>query len=381
MPLYELCGDAIVDVPETRFAAEGIAERADLQRVLRDRIEVIAPDLLVVSEEFGEWDDSRRRIDLLAIDKDANLVVVELKRTEDGGHMELQALRYAAMVSKMRFDQVVDVFGRYLDGRGKDRAEAELQILQHLEWDEPEEDNFGQDVRVILASAEFSKEVTTSVLSLVERGIDIRCVRLKPYKFDGRLLVDVEQIIPLKEAESYQVRVREKEGEERQARRRRQQEPWTGYWYVNVCDGPHRSWTDCRNYGFVAAGQHPKYSRALKKLSVGDEIFAYERGQGYVGHGTVTTEAMPAKEFRVKGQPLFELKLAQPGIKTNADDHDNCEWVVGVRWLSSVPLAEAKTFSGAFANQNVVCKLRHSETIKFVEREFKLPAAPTANTE
>ncbi len=53
---------------------------------------MIAPDLLVVSEEFGEWDDSRRRIDLLAIDRDANLVVIELKRTEDGGHMELQAI-------------------------------------------------------------------------------------------------------------------------------------------------------------------------------------------------------------------------------------------------------------------------------------------------
>jgi hypothetical protein len=32
---------------------------------------------------------------------------MELKRTEDGGHMELQVIRYAAMVSKMTFDKVV----------------------------------------------------------------------------------------------------------------------------------------------------------------------------------------------------------------------------------------------------------------------------------
>jgi len=64
---------------------------------------------LVVSEEFGDWEDSRRRIDLLGIDKAANLVVIELKRTEDGGHMELQAIRYAAMVSKMTFDRLVEV--------------------------------------------------------------------------------------------------------------------------------------------------------------------------------------------------------------------------------------------------------------------------------
>ena len=46
----------------------------------------IAPETLVISEEFGEWEDSRRRIDLLGLDKDARLVVIELKRTEDGGH-------------------------------------------------------------------------------------------------------------------------------------------------------------------------------------------------------------------------------------------------------------------------------------------------------
>ena len=57
------------------------------------------PSGMVLAEEFGEWEASRRRIDLLVLDKDANLVVVELKRTDDGGHMELQALRYAAMVS------------------------------------------------------------------------------------------------------------------------------------------------------------------------------------------------------------------------------------------------------------------------------------------
>ena len=52
--------------------------------------------VLVVAEEFGDWEESKRRIDLLGLDRDATLVVIELKRTDDGGHMELQAIRYAA---------------------------------------------------------------------------------------------------------------------------------------------------------------------------------------------------------------------------------------------------------------------------------------------
>ena len=77
----------------------GLHERRDLQRLLRENVEVIAPETLVIAEEFGDWEDSRRRIDLLAVDKAANLVVIELKRTEDGGHMDLQSIRYASMVS------------------------------------------------------------------------------------------------------------------------------------------------------------------------------------------------------------------------------------------------------------------------------------------
>ena len=39
-------------------------------------VEVIAPDTLVIAEEFGEWEDSRRRIDLLGIDKEGYFIVI-----------------------------------------------------------------------------------------------------------------------------------------------------------------------------------------------------------------------------------------------------------------------------------------------------------------
>lgn len=107
MAIFEMQADQIVKIPETSFDREGLRERTDLQRLLRENIEVVAPDTLVLSEEFGDWDDSRRRIDLLGIDRQANLVVFELKRDETGGHMELQAIRYAAMVSTMTFEQAV----------------------------------------------------------------------------------------------------------------------------------------------------------------------------------------------------------------------------------------------------------------------------------
>lgn len=217
MAIYEVGKNALVPLENTTFAKAGVYERLDLQRLLRSQIEVIAPNTLIISEEFGDWGDSRRRIDMLGVDKEANLVVVELKRTEDGGHMDLQAIRYAAMVSTMTFESAVQSLERHLKRIGV-KADARQRLLEFLEWDEPDEDQFAQDVRIVLASAEFSKEITSSVLWLNGHGLDIRCVRLRPYKDGEKLLLDVQQVIPLPEAQEYQVRITEKSRLERVAR-------------------------------------------------------------------------------------------------------------------------------------------------------------------
>ena len=217
MPIFELKDRRIDALCETTFKDQGLKERQDLQRLLQDQVDVVDPNVMVLAEEFGHWTDSKRRIDLLCLDRDARMVVMELKRTEDGGHMELQALRYAAMVSRMTFDQAVEAHEKWLAQKKSD-VNARDAILEFLRWDEPDEDEFCKEVRIVLVSGDYSKEVTTSVLWLNERGIDIRCVRMKPYSHEGRTFVDVQQVVPLPEAGDYIVQVRNKERSKRESR-------------------------------------------------------------------------------------------------------------------------------------------------------------------
>jgi hypothetical protein len=214
VPIFHFTPTGIKPLEGASFQSLKLMERSDLQRLLRERLEVIAPDCMVLGEEFCSWDDARRRIDLLALDREAKLVVIELKRTEDAGHVELQALRYAAMVSTMTFEQAVEAHDAYLRKLGRD-TDARLAILEFLGWDESLEGEFAHDVRIVLVAADFQKEVTTAVLWLNERELDIRCVRMQPYIFNGEVLVDVQQVIPLPEAEEYQVRVRERNEQRR----------------------------------------------------------------------------------------------------------------------------------------------------------------------
>jgi hypothetical protein len=218
MPIYRIDSNKIIPIERTTFAQQGLRERHDLQSLLKSQIDVISPDTLIVAEEFGEWEDSRRRIDLLGIDKGANLVVIELKRTEDGGHMELQAIRYAAMISTLTFDKLVTIYERYLSDNNIEQDATE-SLLEFLDWNEPDEEQFGQEVKIVLASAEFSKELTTSVMWLNDFGLDIRCVRMHPYTSDGQTFIDVQTVIPIPEVADYQVRIREKKQKERESRK------------------------------------------------------------------------------------------------------------------------------------------------------------------
>lgn len=222
MPLFEVSKDKLLAHSPEQFKGLKMYERADLQRLLRDDISVIDANLLVISEEFGNWEDAKRRIDLLAIDRNARLVVIELKRTEDGGHMELQAIRYAAMVSTMAFDDVLSAFEAHrLKHPGPSQEiEPEEELRNWLDLTEADDEpEIASDVAIVLVSADFGREITTSVIWLNKfEGMDIRCVRLQPYNIEGKVLLDIQQVLPLPEAADYQVKVRRKEAASERAR-------------------------------------------------------------------------------------------------------------------------------------------------------------------
>jgi Domain of unknown function (DUF4268) len=207
MPLYRVTDQKLEPVPNTTFVAEAMLERKHLQKLFMADVSPLGEDLMVLSEEYGNWEDARRRIDVLCLDKLSRIVVVELKRTEDGGHMDLQAIRYAAMVSSMTPEQAIAAHAKYL-GTADANEKAEAAILAFLELETVDDLELTDEVRIILVAANFSPEITTSVLWLNRQGLDVTCVRLIPYKLGSDVLVDVTQIIPLPEAESYEVRKR-----------------------------------------------------------------------------------------------------------------------------------------------------------------------------
>lgn len=197
------------------FSDLNLWERQHIEEWIRKAPEILGEDLLIVSVEFDRFSDSRDRLDILAVDRKGNLVVVEIKRDSFAGYADLQSLRYAAMVSSMTVEKLVPHYVDYLrkfvkdDGAGMEVAKS--RIIEFVELEDFEE--LSTRPRIILCSEDFSREVTTTVLWLRQSGLDISCIRFLPYRVEDKIIIVPNKIIPLPEAEHYQIEIQEKQGE------------------------------------------------------------------------------------------------------------------------------------------------------------------------
>jgi len=150
---------------------------------------------------------------------------------------------------------------------------------------------------------------------------------------------------------------------------------FNGIFYGNVAEGAHRSWKDCRRYGFLAAGNGRKWSEQLDRLNPGDVLAAYLKGAGYVGVGIVTRRAVRVKQFRYGGKPLDPRHLEQPRLFANAEDPEIAQYLVAIDWKKTFTRKDAKFRSnaGLYTPQRVIASLGDQpKTRKFIEENFDL---------
>jgi hypothetical protein len=199
-------------IPAATFTGLNIWERTHIEEWIRSNPEIVGEDLLVVSIEFDRFDRSSDRLDLLAVDRQGNLVVVEIKRDSAAGYADLQAIRYAAMVSSMNIDKLIPHYVQYrgkYDGVAISDLDARQEITDFVDSEAFVE--LSTKPRIILCSEGFSPEVTATVLWLRDSQIDISCVSITPYLVGNKVVVVPKVIIPLPEAKQYLIDIKRKE--------------------------------------------------------------------------------------------------------------------------------------------------------------------------
>lgn len=216
----------ISPVKTKKFSELGFSERKHLQEWLAHEPSALGEELLIIQKEFDGFDDTRERLDLLALDKDGNLVIIENKLDDSGRDMVWQALKYASYCASLTKAQIVEIYQQYLDRYEPVTGEVDLlnapasasgRICEFL--DAPDLDelklNLGNSQRIMLVAANFRKEVTSTALWLLGQGISIACFKITPYSLGEQLLINIDQIIPTPEAKELMIGINAKEAEEK----------------------------------------------------------------------------------------------------------------------------------------------------------------------
>ncbi|AIU71612.1 membrane protein [Hafnia alvei FB1] len=213
--------NSLHSLQEVSFSSLGYTERYHLQEWLAKNPQALTRDnddeLLIIQKEFAGFDDTKERLDLLAIDKQRNLVIIENKLDDSGRDVVWQALKYAGYCANLRKEQILDIFQLYLDKYEPEETRPAAEVMaEFLECESLDEVQINQSrtQRVMMVAASFRKEVTNTALWLMQFGLRVQCFRVKPYKFNDDVFVDIRQVIPTPEAESFMIGMAQKEAEE-----------------------------------------------------------------------------------------------------------------------------------------------------------------------
>lgn len=204
----------LVKLEKKQFGELGFREREHLQEWIAKNPEVLGEELLIIQKEFNGFNDTNERLDLLAINKRGELVVIENKLDDTGRDVTWQALKYTSYCSTLKTDDVIRLYQLYLNKHSKNENATEL-LREFLEQEEGDLILNTEDQRIIFVANNYRKEVTSTVLWLIDHDVKIKCFRATPYSRGKEIFLQIEQIIPLPETAAFMIDAKEKEREDK----------------------------------------------------------------------------------------------------------------------------------------------------------------------
>lgn len=207
--------NSIEKVDKKTFSELGFKERQNLQEWIAKEPTCLGEELLIIQKEFDGFDDTRERLDLLALDKNGSLVIIENKLDDTGRDVVWQAIKYASYCSSLTKEQIVEIYQDYLDRKesGGDAKDKIIDFFDEIDYDEIVLNE--KDQRIIFIAANFRKEITSAALWLLNHNISLQCFKVTPYGFGEELFLNIDQIIPTKESEEYMIKMAKKEQEQK----------------------------------------------------------------------------------------------------------------------------------------------------------------------
>lgn len=112
-------------------------------------------------------------IDLLALDRDGNVAVLELKRDKTPRETLAQALEYASFAATLDYDQLQQVYQTYTGDESVSLAEYHKTSFG---LEDAEAVSFNKDQRIVIVGSEITPPIRETATFLRQRGLRVTCL-------------------------------------------------------------------------------------------------------------------------------------------------------------------------------------------------------------
>lgn len=329
-----------------------------LESILDEDISIASPNWLIIGRQVRT--EHGLFVDLLAVDRDANLVVLELKKDKTPRDVVAQVLDYGAWVRELKDDRIAQIFDEYQKRWHKDRPLVSIDEAFNDKFgiEVPDEMNSTHELVVVAASLDPSTERVARYLA-DEYGVRINAIFFRVFRDGDREFLSrawFRDPAELAAGQGEETAGGECNGE---------YYAFFGYDTKVVRDGLKR--------GYLVAGGGSWYSGTLAMLEPGDRIWVNVPSEGYVGVGIVAQSKQPVDEFTVLDDagnevPIIQVSETAAALRLANDNPDVADYLVRIEWLKTVDPKEAIREKGLFGNQNSVARPRSPKWNHTVER-------------
>jgi len=206
--------------------------------------------------------------DILALDKNGDLYIFELKRWSSHQENLLQVLRYGQLYGNSNYDELNEMFKKY---RKNDDSEVELYEIHKQYFDLSDssrlsKEQFNRKQHFLVVTNGLDQKTVEAIVYWKNNGLNIDTIVYWVFEIKGEYFIEFNMYSPIEGFLEYE----------------------SNTYILNTNYSNNEKHTEEMLKEHKAAAYYPGWREKIEKFQKGDTVFLYKSGTGVIAYGVAT---------------------------------------------------------------------------------------------
>ncbi len=235
----------------------------DLQVLLSNHIQ----DLISSSELMTIFNERPRQEepDILALDKNGDLYIFELKRWNSHQENLLQVLRYGQLYGNSNYDELNEMFKKYQKNKdlGSELYEIHQQYFDLADSSRLRKEDFNRKQHFLVVTNGLDQKTVEAIVYWKKNGLNIDAIVYWVFEINDEYFIEFNMYSPLEGYLEYE----------------------SNTYILNTNYANNQQHTEDMLRESKASAYYPGWREKIEKLQKGDTVFLYKSGAGIIAYG------------------------------------------------------------------------------------------------